>query len=143
MARGVRGTGPLAECPRCGTPYWLPPSYARRNVAFCSKACRIASTLRIRSCQQCRQVFRFPVGRQRRYCSVRCARAARRRATWPPCAACGDPDGYVHKKGRSPMRLSGSPYGVEGEICWTCYCRLRRRLKSRAGAEPSSAPRAE
>jgi hypothetical protein len=141
MAQGVRGTRPMAACPQCGAPFWLPPSYVRRHVSFCSKACRIASNLRSGPCGQCRRVMRFTLRKPRRYCSRACADKAQRRATWPPCAACGDPDGYVPKKSRSPIRLAGAPYGVEGELCWTCYCRLRRWFKSREGAELSSTPR--
>lgn len=140
MAQGVRGTRPMAECPTCGKSFWLPPSYAKRHVSFCSKACRSAPILRLQLCRQCGRVMRSTVGKPRRYCSVHCTRVASRRATWPPCAVCGDPKGYVRKGAHRPVRMRGAPYGLEGEVCWTCYCRLRRQLKSRGGGELPAAP---
>lgn len=48
-----------------------------------------------------------------------------RKRRWDPCPRCGDPDGKVPLRGRTPGRRDGRPFGFEGRICETCYARLR------------------
>lgn len=42
------------------------------------------------------------------------------KASWPPCADCGDPDGPL-KGCRTPSRVSGVRFGIDGELCNRCY----------------------
>lgn len=48
-----------------------------------------------------------------------------RKRTWAPCCRCGDPDGKVPSRGRTPGRRDGRTFGYEGRLCETCYARLR------------------
>lgn len=48
-----------------------------------------------------------------------------RKRAWRPCARCGDPDGKVPSRGRTPGRRDGRAWGYEGRLCETCYARLR------------------
>ena len=52
---------------------------------------------------------------------------------WPPCVRCGDPDGPYSNR-RSPDRISGARFGIEGQLCRRCYGALQereRRAKAR------------
>lgn len=42
---------------------------------------------------------------------------------WPPCVRCGTPDGPVPSTGRhrTPVRISGARFGLNGALCSTCY----------------------
>ena len=60
-----------------------------------------------------------------------------RKRSWLPCARCGDLDGPIGRRGRTPERRKGEPWGIEGRICGRCYRRLmsaemRRRKKEAA-----------
>lgn len=54
--------------------------------------------------------------------------------SWPACADCGDPDGPL-KGCRTPARVSGERFGIDGELCNRCYqkhCRNADIEKTRA-----------
>lgn len=51
------------------------------------------------------------------------------RERWGPCAQCGDPDGPIRKRERTPSRVSGRLFGVDGKICWRCYLALYEPLR--------------
>ena len=58
-----------------------------------------------------------------------------RKQSWLPCARCGDPDGLIDPRGRTPERRKGEPWGFDGRICGRCFRRLmsaemRRRKKA-------------
>ena len=58
-----------------------------------------------------------------------------RKRSWLPCARCGDLDGPIGRRGRTPERRKGAPWGIEGRICRRCYRRLlsaERRRRKRA-----------
>lgn len=47
-----------------------------------------------------------------------------RKRSWRPCARCGDPDGLIDRRARTPERRNGEPWGIDGRICGRCYRRL-------------------
>jgi hypothetical protein len=49
------------------------------------------------------------------------------KTSWPPCALCGDKDGRTCA--RTPDRITGARFGVEGSICRRCYGRLHERQR--------------
>lgn len=53
---------------------------------------------------------------------------AKPKTTWPPCARCGTPDGQIPTNGRhrTPLRVSGAQFGLEGSVCAACYMTLRK-----------------
>lgn len=56
------------------------------------------------------------------------------KTSWPPCADCGDPDGPL-KGRRTPARVSGERFGIDGQLCNRCYqkhCRNADIEKTRA-----------
>jgi hypothetical protein len=53
----------------------------------------------------------------------------KRKLEWAPCAKCGNENGSITKSHKSPRRFDGKPYGIEGEICSTCYVNIRHRLR--------------
>jgi len=60
----------------------------------------------------------------------------RKKSEWPPCADCGTPDGPIRKGLRSPIRIKGERFGIDGELCWGCYDRLnKRRLRTAEKSE--------
>lgn len=65
------------------------------------------------------------------------------KTAWPPCAQCGDPNGRIKKDKRqrvTPTRLGGAAFGIEGQICLTCYERLVGQQRSQRARERRSAP---
>lgn len=63
-----------------------------------------------------------------------------RKTTWPPCAVCGDPDGFIGPRETTPRRYGGYAYGIDGELCHRCAQRLNatRRNRRRAALEAAS-----
>ncbi len=47
-----------------------------------------------------------------------------------PCAICGTERGRVPKGQTRPGRISGSPFGVAGELCYACYGLCSRKMKA-------------
>jgi hypothetical protein len=69
----LRGGKKRGSCKRCGAPF-----DATQRLAYCSKACAVAASIKRRSCLQCGQPCRSSVTK---YCSHRCkavAQAGRR-----------------------------------------------------------------
>lgn len=48
------------------------------------------------------------------------------KAHWQPCTRCGDPNGRTDK-GKTPDRITGSRFGIDGAICRRCYGALQER----------------
>lgn len=48
---------------------------------------------------------------------------------WPPCVRCGDPDGGLNRDCKTPLRVSGERFGIDGQICRRCYGTLRERVR--------------
>ncbi len=52
---------------------------------------------------------------------------------WPPCVRCEDKDGPIMKWCKTPTRVSGKIFGIDGQICFRCYqllhLRMRRAIK--------------
>ena len=51
----------------------------------------------------------------------------KRKASWGPCARCGDPDGPT-RNNLTPIRIDGSGVGFEGIVCVRCYSTLKGRV---------------
>lgn len=51
------------------------------------------------------------------------------KASWPPCAICGDPDGGLSGGARTPVRVDVTRFGIEGRACNTCYARIAARRR--------------
>lgn len=49
--------------------------------------------------------------------------AGQRKASWPPCADCGEPNGRADRRGMTPDRYNGQRFGFEGQLCHRCYQR--------------------
>lgn len=45
---------------------------------------------------------------------------------WPPCARCGTPDGAIYKRNLTPRRYSAVLFGMDGQLCDSCYTTLKR-----------------
>ena len=130
-------------CPTCRRTFEVYPSLAAR-YRHCSFACRAAATNRRGRCPQCGRDFVTKVHSRRSFCSRACAlrwklergEFGRPKASWPPCAACGDPGGYVGPRAGTPKRTNGAHFGIGGPVCQRCYVRLydaERRRRRRAG----------
>lgn len=50
-------------------------------------------------------------------------------SNYPPCAGCGDPEGVIRGKNKTPIRCSGKRFGIDGKLCYRCYTNLRRKQK--------------
>jgi hypothetical protein len=60
------------------------------------------------------------------------------KTSWDPCARCGDPDGQLHPgkpAARTPSRINGQRFGIEGSLCWRCYKLLYERERARIKKE--------
>lgn len=55
-------------------------------------------------------------------------RGERAERTWENCAACGEVGTWPRNR-KSPIRYSGDPFGIKGQICNTCYRRESRRVR--------------
>lgn len=49
------------------------------------------------------------------------------KAEWAPCVRCGDPNGRISHGCKTPDRISGERFGIEGAICRRCYGALQER----------------
>lgn len=58
--------------------------------------------------------------------------------TWPACADCGDPDGRLGTRDKSPIRYNGRPFGIEGQLCSSCYSQHHHALGRASKAVPCS-----
>jgi hypothetical protein len=62
------------------------------------------------------------------------AMASRRRGrkpklTWDNCCVCGQENGPIAPRGKTPVRLSLARFGKQGKACLTCYNRLAKQHK--------------
>lgn len=48
---------------------------------------------------------------------------------WLPCIRCGNPDGPPFYGRRTPARVTGAKFGVDGDLCWRCYRALDERVR--------------
>lgn len=48
---------------------------------------------------------------------------------WEPCVRCGDPNGAAYPGRKTPARVSGARYEIEGDVCWRCYHALAERAR--------------
>ena len=131
-------------CPTCKRAFEVYPSLAAR-YRHCSVACRAAATNRRGRCPQCGRDFVTKTSSRRSFCSRACALrwglergsfGRRPKASWPPCAACGDPGGWVAPGDQTPRRTSGARFGVAGRLCQRCYVRLYD-AERRGGRRPA------
>lgn len=55
---------------------------------------------------------------------------------WQPCAVCADLNGPIYRtpssRARTPRRLSGKRFGIDGVLCWKCYGQLSYRQKAKS-----------
>ena len=68
-------------------------------------------------------------------------RGRKPKQSWDPCADCGQPDGPIPQKSRTPARLSLVRFGVNGKGCLTCYNRrFRQHTRKKPGVEIATVP---
>lgn len=58
----------------------------------------------------------------------------RKKKEWSKCSDCGTEDGYVRSGLKTPIRINGSRFGIDGDLCWSCYDKHNKR-RVRAGRE--------
>ncbi len=123
----------MAACPNCQAPFWLPPSYARRGVRYCSVACRKVAHWETRACARCATSYDTLKSSRRRFCSRACSSAAKKSATVDPCVRCGTLGGIITARCVTPVRRRGEPFGYDGRLCGRCHGRFAQ-AKRRAAA---------
>lgn len=55
-------------------------------------------------------------------------RPAKPKASWLPCVRCSEPNGRS-TDGRTPDRISGARFGIDGDLCRRCYGALQERAR--------------
>lgn len=56
-------------------------------------------------------------------------RPGKPKPSWLPCARCGDPDGRATGHSKTPDRITGPRFEIEGDICRRCYGALQERAR--------------
>lgn len=54
---------------------------------------------------------------------------------WEPCVDCGEKDGRIEGSNKTPDRLNGIRFGIEGKICRRCYRKHSERVYRKRRAE--------